>query len=78
MDNLGIDWTLLLLQIFNLLIMLAYVALAVLALRRLVQVQKPLRLYLLWLLIILAVPFAGATLFLLEHPKPAAVSQRTR
>ncbi len=78
MDNVGVDWTLLLFQVLNLLILLAYVTLAMMALRRLVKVQKPLKLYLLWLLIILAVPFAGATLFLLEHPKPAAVRPQTR
>jgi hypothetical protein len=51
--------------------------LVVLALRRLLQARKPLSLYLLWLVVILVVPLAGATLFLLEHPKPAAVRQPT-
>ncbi|MBA3471181.1 MAG: hypothetical protein H0T53_16215 [Herpetosiphonaceae bacterium] len=75
MDKVGIDWTLLLFQIGNLLILIAYVTLVVIALRRLLRTHKPLMVYLLWLLIILVVPFAGAALFLLEHP--AAVARRT-
>lgn len=75
MDKVGIDWTLLLFQIGNLLILIAYVTLVVIALRRLLRAHKPLMVYLLWLLIILVVPFAGAALFLLEHP--AAVARRT-
>ena len=73
MNALGLDWWLLLAQICNLILLLTYGYLVILALTWLVKAGKTLPLYFLWALVIVVVPFGGALLFILEHPKMRTV-----
>lgn len=73
MNALGLDWWLLTLQLINLVLVITYGWLVLLALMRLVKAGKTLALYFLWALVIVVVPFGGALLFILEHPKMRTV-----
>lgn len=73
MNALGLDWWLLTLQLINLVLVITYGWLVILALTRLVKAGKTLALYFLWALVIVVVPFGGALLFILEHPKMRTV-----
>ena len=73
MNALGLDWWLLTLQLINLVLVITYGWLVLLALMRLVKAGKTLPLYFLWALVIVVVPFGGALLFILEHPKMRTV-----
>ena len=73
MNALGLDWWLLTLQLINLVLVITYGWLVILALTRLVKAGKTLALYFLWALVIVVVPFGGALLFILKHPKMRTV-----
>ncbi|HEY1012344.1 MAG TPA: PLDc N-terminal domain-containing protein [Herpetosiphonaceae bacterium] len=72
MSVLALHLGLLAAQLVNLALLGAWLALAVAALRRLGREELAGGLRLVWALLILFVPVAGAAAFLLAHPTPAA------
>jgi hypothetical protein len=69
MEALGLNWGLLLVQLFNLTLLVVWVALALFALLRLRRAGLGPALTLGWAALILLVPFLGAAAFLVVRPR---------
>lgn len=76
MEIQGIDWMLLGFQFVNLLLLIAWIGLAVVALRRLAVIDKPWETRVLWGIVIVVLPLIGASLFIQEHPRTAQREER--
>lgn len=72
MEPVGVNWALVLAQIFNLALFVAWVALAIVALRRLRRAGLSQGLTLGWAALILLVPILGAAAFLIVRPGAGA------
>ncbi|MFO7167535.1 MAG: hypothetical protein DIU80_005845 [Chloroflexota bacterium] len=68
MESAGTNWTLLLVQLLNIALLAAWVALAVVALRRLRRRQLPPMATAIWAALIVLVPLLGAAALLLVYP----------
>jgi hypothetical protein len=68
MESVGINWTLLLAQIINVLLICAWVVMAIMALRQLRRRSLPSLARAIWAAIIVLMPLLGALAFFIVRP----------
>ena len=71
MDGIGINFGFLLIQIFNILLLLGWIGLAIYAFLQMRKQSLTEELRLLWSVVIVVFPIVGALAFLLRKPKEA-------